>query len=166
MSSLALSKKTMQRHYNKNIRFNDYKEGQKVWLKNKHYKSGENRKLAPRRNGPWIVLRKLPNGVNFKIENSRKEQKVVHHNRLLPFIERDAELLSDEEPNHIDLSDEEPSVVSELSSESSASDYEEDLQDELNQQLQEDIVPRRNYPRRDRRVRELPDAIPWNVINI
>lgn len=166
MSSLALSKKTMQRHYNKNIRFNDYKEGQKVWLKNKHYKSGENRKLAPRRNGPWFVLRKLPNGVNFRIENSRKEQKVVHHDRLLPFIERDAELMSDEEPNQIELSEEELSVVSESSSESSASDYEEDLQDELNQQLQEDIVARRNYPRRNRRVRELPDAIPWNVINI
>ena len=135
-------------------------------VENKHYKSGENRKLAPRRNGPWIVLRKLPNGVNFKIENSRKEQKVVHHDRLLPFIERDAELLSDEEPDQIDLPEEELSVVSEASSESSGSDYEADLENELNQQLHEDIVPLRNYPRRDRRLREVPDAIPWSVINI
>ena len=153
MKSLALSKKTMQRHYNKNIHFNDYREGQKVWLKNKHYKSGENRKLAPRRNVPWITLRKLPNGVNFQIENSRKEQKVVHHDRLLPFIERDAELLSDEERDQIDLSEEELSVVSEIPSESSGSDYEEDLQNEINQPPLEDVVPRRNYPRRDRRVR-------------
>ena len=100
-------------------------------MKNKHYKSGENRKLAPRRNGPWIVLRKLPNGVNFQIENSRKEQKVVHHDRLLPFTERDAELLSDEEPDQIDLSEEEPSLVPEISSESFESDYEEDLQNKL-----------------------------------
>ena len=92
MHSLALSKTEMQRHYNKNIHFNDYCEGQKVWLKTKHYKSSENRKLAPRRNGPWTVLQKLPNGMNFRIENSRKEQKVVHQDRLLPFIERDSDL--------------------------------------------------------------------------
>ena len=36
-------------------------------IKYKHYKTGENRKLAPRRGGPWIVLEKLPNGVNFKV---------------------------------------------------------------------------------------------------
>ena len=52
MDSLALSKTEMERHHNKNINFNNYCEGQKVCLKTKHYKSGENRRLATRRNGP------------------------------------------------------------------------------------------------------------------
>ena len=74
----------MQQHYNKKIRYIDYMVGQKVWLKAKHYKTGENRKLAPRRDGPWTIVEKLPNGVNFRIENSLKERKVVHHDRLVP----------------------------------------------------------------------------------
>ena len=75
----------MQKQYNHNLRFNDYKTGEKVWLKVKHYKTGENRKLAPRRNGAWTVLERLPNGVNFKIINDNSnEDKVVHHDRLIP----------------------------------------------------------------------------------
>ena len=37
----------MQQCYNRNIRFNTYQMEDKVWLKVKHYKTGENRKLAP-----------------------------------------------------------------------------------------------------------------------
>ena len=166
MRSLALSKTEMQRHYNKNILFNNYGEGQKVWLKSKHYKSGENRKLAPRRNGPWTVLQKLPNGVNFRIENSRKEQKVVHHDRLLPFIERDTDLQSDDELIEHDIPEDERSVASESLSDSSGSDYEETRPEDPNPQLQEDNAPQKNYPRRNKRVRTLPDTIPWSVIDI
>ena len=166
MHSSALSKTEMQRHYNKNILFNNYGEGQKVWLKTKHYKSGENRKLAPRRNGPWTVLQKLPNGVNFRIENSRKEQKVVHHDRLLPFIERDTDLQSEDELIEHDIPEDERSVASESLSDSSGSDYEEERPEDPNPQLQEDNAPQRNYPRRNRRVRTLPDTIPWSVIDV
>ena len=68
--------------HNKNLRFFDYKAGEKVWLKMKHYKSGENRKLSPRQSGPWTVMEKLPNGVNFCIVNdSTKNEKIVHHDR-------------------------------------------------------------------------------------
>ena len=56
-----------------------------MWLKVKYYKTGENRKLSPRRNGPWTVLSRLPNGVNFRIVNDRtREEKVVHHDRMNP----------------------------------------------------------------------------------
>ena len=61
----------MLEQYNKNIRFNDYKKGEEVWMKIKHFKTGETRKLAPRRNGPWIVLRKMPNGVNLEVKNQK-----------------------------------------------------------------------------------------------
>ena len=84
IEKLQLSKTKMQRQYNKNLRFIDYKKGQKVWLKVKHYKTGENRKLSPRRNGPWLVMDKIPNGVNFRIKNDRNEEKIVHHDRIYP----------------------------------------------------------------------------------
>ena len=69
----------MMKHYNRNIVFYDYKENDQVWLKRKHFKPGENRKLTPRKSGPWIVIKKLPNGVNFEIVDPKsKETKVVH----------------------------------------------------------------------------------------
>ena len=69
---LGLSKKKMQTQCNKNIRFNDYQPGDKVWVKLKHYKTGESRKLSPRRSGPWTVIQKLPSGVNFKVKNDSR----------------------------------------------------------------------------------------------
>ena len=66
ITSLEIDKKRMQQYYNRNLRFYDYAKGQRVWLKTKHYKSGENRELAFRRNGPWTIVRKLPNRVNFE----------------------------------------------------------------------------------------------------
>ena len=85
IQELKLSKEKMMRQYNQNLRVIDYKTGDKVWLKVKYYKTGENRKLAPRRGGPWTIVEKLPNGVNFRIRNdSSAEMKVVHHDRLSP----------------------------------------------------------------------------------
>ena len=75
----------MQRQYNKNIRFYNYKVGDKVWVKMKYYKVGEHRKLSPRRSGPWTIREKLPNGLNFKVTNdSSKSEKIIHHDRLSP----------------------------------------------------------------------------------
>ena len=89
----------MQQQYNMNFRFNDYKPGEKVWLKTKHYKSGEHRKLSPRRNGPWRILDKLPNRVNFRIiKDQTRKSKLVHHDRLSPV--RESELSF---PNPLDL---------------------------------------------------------------
>ena len=76
----------MLRQYNRNIRHHDYAIGQLVWLKVKYYKTGETRKFPPpppRRDGPWVIVEKLPNGVNSKIRNAKtKESKIVHHDRL------------------------------------------------------------------------------------
>ena len=67
LKNLQLNSEKMQAQYNKNIRFHDYWEGDRVWLSVKYYKTGENRNLSPRRRGPWTVLQKLPDGLNFKI---------------------------------------------------------------------------------------------------
>ena len=82
---LHLTREQMQKQYNKNICFHNYHAGEKVWLRTKYFKTGENKKLSPRRNGPWTVVECLPNGLNFRIQNdSTKNQKVVHHNRITP----------------------------------------------------------------------------------
>ena len=82
--TLELNQRKMQHHYNRNLRFIDSQEDERVWLKTNPFKTGGNPKLAPRRNGPWTVIEKLPNGVNFRIKNAHKETKIVHHDRLLP----------------------------------------------------------------------------------
>ncbi len=78
----------MQQQYNKGLCFIDDVVGQKV----------ENRKLATQRDGPWTILQKLPNGMNFTISNSGKEQKVVYHDHLLPVKEGE---LASEGPEEI-----------------------------------------------------------------
>ena len=55
---LKISKEEMQLEYNRDIRLNNYQVGDHVWLKVKFYKPGENRKLAPRRDGPWEIVEK------------------------------------------------------------------------------------------------------------
>ena len=52
IENLQLSKSKMQQQYNMNIRFNDYKPGEKVWLKTKYYKLGEHRKLPLKETDP------------------------------------------------------------------------------------------------------------------
>ena len=83
---LKSSRERMQSQYNKKLNFFDYKVGAKVWVKKKNHKTGENRKLAPRKTGPWTIRRKCNNGVNYEVVNdSDKKVKIIHHNRLYPY---------------------------------------------------------------------------------
>ena len=84
----------MPRHYNKHLRYHDYKIGQRMWMKVKYYKTGENRKLSPRRGEPWLIVDKLPNGVKFKIKKENcNGTTMVLHDRLSPV--KDNEKLSE-----------------------------------------------------------------------
>ena len=170
ITNLQLSKEKMQAQYNKNIRFIDHKAGDKVWLKVKYYKTGENRKLAPRRRGPWTVIKKLPNGVNFEIGNDQtKDKKIVHHDRLSPIREGTEE---EGEARHItinrrtsikgrkpDNSDASDSTDSESGDSDDSNDYSPDTDDD-NQ------VQQRQYPLRNRIARQIPNNIPWSAIQI
>ena len=165
IEKLQISKEKMKKDYDKNIRIYDYKEGSKVWLKVKHYKSGETRKLSPRRTGPWTVVRKLPNGVNFEITNdASKEKKIVHHDRLSPAKIRvlDSDATSDLVPvpqrtnfprGNADYSSE---------SESDISDIDADVEFDGN----EPAVEPRRYPRRPRAQRHIPGAVSWDEVNL
>ena len=48
IGSLEINKTNMQCQYNKNRCFIDYRVGQKMWLKTKHFKTEESGKLASR----------------------------------------------------------------------------------------------------------------------
>ena len=172
-SKLHLNQLQMQAQYNKHIHFHDYKEGEKVWLKVKFYKTGENRKLAPRRKGPWTILRKLPKGVNFEIFNEKtSEKKIVHHDRLCPcksFLDGDHKVVSS------DIRIKDPWAHHTIVSfESSSSEEDNDASSDISIELASDVedsdvdnpTPPRQFPRRERRARQLPDNIPWDAIRI
>ena len=191
---LKLSKLKMQKQYNRNLRVFDYKKGQKVWLKVKHYKTGENRKLTPRRRGPWTVVDKLPNGVNFKIKTIANEEKVVHHDRLYPVrgdevveLERnpgvaDEGRSSEPDPQHrsvqqppvqpqttrhpVDVDDESSSS----DSSGSHSDYDplsdDDSSDESNADVELPDAVAHRYPQRVRHRRTIPGGVSWSDIQL
>ena len=163
VEKLQISNERMQKDYNKNIRFNDYEAGNKVLLKTKYYKTGENRKLSPRRNGPWTVIRKLPNGVNFEIRNDdTREKKVVHHDRLTPVKSSpvDAKLQSKQVPRKtVNQGQDEESSATESGSEDS--EYEAGSSDS-----DPGNVVERRYPQRNRIQRHIPGAVPWSAVDM
>ena len=157
----------MIKQYNKHIVFHDYKPGDWVWLKKKVFKPGESRKLAPRKTGPWRVLRKLPNGVNFEIEELKtKTIKIVHHNRLTPASAHPTETT----PSSTKHSSQQPST-SEIHSVpkigapyTDLSDSEDDYETASeNEHVDNPAEPR--YPQRIRVPRVVDGAVPWSDVD-
>ena len=131
-----------------------------MWLKVKHYKTGENRKLAPRRDGQWTIISKLPNSVNFQIENSRKERKIVHHHRLLPVVDNG---LRNET---IPYTPSDTDVQSSAEDCSEDSDYSHSDSDSVADDEHDDGELNRERPKRQRHQRNIPNSIPWDAIRI
>ena len=179
LKHLNISKQEMMSQYNKNLRFHDHLPGSKVWLKAKYIKSGEN-KLAPKRSGPWTVIEKLPNGVNFRIRNDKsRETKVVHHDRLKAV--RENPLVRERSPDEESLppfggeesgGDKESSSVASFGdesdyspSESTSDDSGPDADDEIQpDDSGADADEGRRYPVRQRRQAVIPGAIPWDAV--
>ena len=146
-----------------------------MWLEKKHYRTGESRKLAQRRDGPWTVTERLPNGVNVSIRNSNGKPKIVHHDQLIPSSKDD---LPDEGDipasatgqhhhqlnEHYCSSDCYDSLEEDNSDES---DYEADEIASLDSNIEEqeeNIAPR--YPVRNRQARKLTGVVPWDSISL
>ena len=169
---LQLSKVKMQKQYNKKLNFRDYAAGEKVWLKVKFYKTGENRKLSPRRNGPWTVLSKLPNGVNFRIANDKtREEKVVHHDRISPVK---GEVIPQPSGNKVrPLLPNEAEPLKELSESSDSnsdvhSEYEPSSESSSGEESSiEDNTPAAGprYGRRNRQQRVIPGTLSWREVD-
>ena len=157
---LELNKKDMLSRYNKNLRFRDYLPGTRVWLKSDVIKSGEN-KLAPKRTGPWTIIKKMPTGVTFQIENEESGmKKIVHHDKLNP-VRGDASIPDGprHDPDATSTDDGDDSTSSASSSEHS--DY-SPSSDDSEAEPDDD----RRYPVRQRRARVIPGAIPWNAVRL
>ena len=142
-----------------------------MWLKVKYYKTGENRKLAPRRGGPWIVAERLPNGVNVRIRNeTTKDEKIVHHDRLTPVREsehqpaqRQPPIDSRPQPIRKDSESDTDSDDSTFRGDESRSDY-DPSSDDVSSADSDVNDEQRRYPARDRRQRVIPGAIPWSSV--
>ena len=161
-----ISRKKMREQYNRNIVFYDYRPNDYVWLKRKHFKPGESKKLSPRKSGPWIVQRKLANGVNFEITNTKSNvTKVVHHNRLSPINSPTNKIKSTASFPYMKKKtialDNEREIISSDDRSSTESDIDSISGDEPENI---DDGPIRRYPRRVRIQRQIDGAIPWDQI--
>ena len=155
----------MQKQYNKNLNFRDYVSGEKVWLKVKFYKTGENRKLSPRRNGPWTVLSKLPNCVNFHIVNDKtREEKVVHHDRINPVKDDQKQQASAKKAYSLPDTTAETTESSDTDSDAH-SDYQPSigsLSGEESSPEEDNVAPTLRYPQRNRSQLVIPGTVSWD----
>ena len=152
---LEISRQDIMLRHDKNIRFHDYCAGEKVWLKSDFIKTGEN-KLAPKRGGPWTILKKMPNGVTFQIRDDKTNTtKIIHHDRLKPV--RHGIALGIPECSR---------SVPSSSSESSAeySNYSPSETDTSDSDSERGGGVENRYPVKDRRQRIIPGAIPWDAV--
>ena len=104
-----------------------------------------------------MIVRKLPNGVNYKIFNENNEQtKIVHHNRLSPASNLPLTTKTIRRPYYkkaktIEARNNTITYSSEISTESNGSDAIETL-------------PSRRYPQHTRTPRHIDGTIPWRDI--
>ena len=142
----------MKRHYDKNVTFQNYEIGEKVWLKKKNFKVGESRKLSPRETGPWTIRNKMTNGVTYQIENdSTKKTLVVHHDRMERVKRNKSNSAIRDDQNESDQYD------SDISS--SETEREESVDE-----MKPNVEPR--YPTRVRTQRMIEGAIPWDAVQL
>ena len=150
--NLQVSRDKMKRQYDKNVNFQNYEIGEKVWLKKKNFKVGESRKLSPRKTGPWTIRNKMTNGVTYQIENdSTKKTLVVHHDRMERVKRNKSNSAIRDDQNESDQYD------SDISS--SETEREESVDE-----MKPNVEPR--YPTRVRTQRMIEGAIPWDAVQL
>ena len=150
-----------------------------MWLRKKCYKTGENRKLSPRRTGPWTAIETFPNLVNFRIKLGNIEN-VVHYNRLSPVKESPVTntvdvteanrtrnndiLINTDIPNEDTINRESSRIGLNSSSTDTSSGDNESVTDTDTENDIVTHVPSRSHSTRKRRPTQIPGAIPWDSI--
>ena len=76
----------MKKTYDYKISCKDYKDGDLVWLYNPRRSKGRCPKLQRPWEGPYTVIQKLNDVVYRVTKNARATPKVVHHDRLKPYM--------------------------------------------------------------------------------
>ena len=112
------------------------------------------KQVGPKANGPWTIIKKMPTGVTFQIENEESGmKKIVHHDKLNP-VRGDASIHDGprHDPDATSTDDGDDSTSSASSSEHS--DY-SPSSDDSEAEPDED----RCYPVRQRTARVIPGAI-------
>ena len=75
-----------KRVHDRGVRMEKYQEGHRVWLMDTARRSGRCPKLQFKCKGPFLILKVLSD-VTFRImDETTKAKKVVHHDRLLPYV--------------------------------------------------------------------------------
>ena len=178
---LQISQSKMKNMYDKKTthKFSPYAMGDKVWLRKKCYKTGENRKLSPRRTGPWTVIETFPNLVNLCIKLGNIEN-VVHYNHLSPVKESPVTntvdvteanrtrnndiLINTDIPNEDTINRESSRIGLNSSSTDTSSGDNESVTDTDTENDIVTHVPSRRHSTRKRRPTQIPGAIPWDSI--
>ncbi|KAL5004068.1 hypothetical protein ScPMuIL_017524, partial [Solemya velum] len=83
---LQLSSDAMKKNYDHKVKHNQYNQGDLVWYYNPQREVGKNPKLQKPWVGPCGILEKL-NDILYRIKpGPRSKTKVVHHDRLKPYL--------------------------------------------------------------------------------
>ena len=135
----------------------------KVWLRRKTFGRNENRKMSPRKSGPWTVVKVYANGVNFKIADSLGKTQVVHHNRLYPV---NTEIKQDNAPDIILSDSDESASTNDVATDREIENiqYESPYLSSEDDTIEDEPLERR-YPLRNREPRVIPGAIPWQALD-
>ena len=87
---LKLSSDRMKRYYDIGTKMQNFDKGSPVWLHNPHRTKGLCPKLQSNWEGPYVVIQKL-NDVICRIQKGPKcRPKVVHQDRLKPYLGENA----------------------------------------------------------------------------
>ena len=83
---LNISSDSMKKQYDLKVNLHDYTVGDRVWYYNPQRKVGISGKLVRPWTGPYVLKSKL-NDVLYRIQDGTKKPKVVHHDKLKPFLQ-------------------------------------------------------------------------------
>ena len=144
---LGIAREKMAKQYNKTLKTHKLVINDRVWLERRSFRSHENKKLSPRKTGPWTIMKVYPNGVNFRIkEDSSGRTKVVHHNKLTPVKD------TPQNERTLPLPESDDSSLSSALSSLEGSDNEDGSRE-------------RRYPVRNRTRRTVPGTVSWDVLD-
>lgn len=76
----------IKKQYDRHVKEKSYKISDAVWLFNPKRKKGISPKLQCPLKGPFVITEKLSDVTNRIQENPKSKSKVVHHDRLKPYL--------------------------------------------------------------------------------
>ncbi|GFV98174.1 retrovirus-related Pol polyprotein from transposon 412 [Trichonephila clavipes] len=85
----GMASEKMKTRYDARATGHDFREGDKVWLWNPKRRKGLSPKLQTNWEGPYTVLKRLNDVVVRMQKSPHSKPKVIHYNRLAPYLGQD-----------------------------------------------------------------------------